>query len=106
MQELSALAKKDPEFYKYLQENDRELLDFKTVGPSAAGEDESMDENEESDEAEKEEEIPLLTSQIIRGWQKAILEVSRVQLPTISQGVDQVDILTSTVPFAPSANYL
>lgn len=27
-QELDALAKKDPEFFKYLQENDRELLDF------------------------------------------------------------------------------
>lgn len=77
MQELSALAKKDPEFYKYLQDNDRELLDFKTTGPSAGEEDASMDEAEESNEEEKGEEIPQLTSQIIRGWQKGILEVSK-----------------------------
>jgi len=44
---LADLAKKDPEFFKYLKENDAELLDFE------GGEDDDEDEDEEEVEAPK-----------------------------------------------------
>ena len=42
--ELSKLAEKDPEFYKYLQENDQELLDFNLDDAAPREEDEEEDE--------------------------------------------------------------
>lgn len=67
--ELSKLAEKDPEFYKYLQENDRELLNF---NPNAV-----QDRDEDMSDAEDEESkaIPALTKDILQKWQKALLEV-------------------------------
>ncbi|MCJ1233439.1 Nucleolar Complex 2 protein [Varicellaria rhodocarpa] len=38
-EDLDALAQKDPEFYKYLQENDAELLDFAPEDTNLAGSD-------------------------------------------------------------------
>lgn len=94
MADLQALAERDPDFFKYLQENDAELLDF---DPNAAGEaDDSEDESEgeeESEDDESEDEgkgkkgkgkekekvdkpTPVLTSEIIKKWQRSLLEVS------------------------------
>lgn len=70
MHDLSKLAEKDPEFYKYLQENDKELLKF---DPGDAVDDEI--EGEEDVEMEGET-LPILTKDILRGWQKALLDVS------------------------------
>ncbi|KAA1466846.1 Noc2-domain-containing protein [Dentipellis sp. KUC8613] len=70
LQELSKLAEKDPEFYKYLQENDRELLDF---DPTAAVED-SDEEGEDEDVEMDEGKTPVLTKQILQKWQKALLD--------------------------------
>ena len=67
MNELSKLAEKDPEFYKYLQENDRELLDF---DPGAL-----QEEDEGEDEEMAEEKTPVLTKDILQKWQKALLKV-------------------------------
>lgn len=75
MLELAQLAEKDPEFYKYLQENDRELLEFTATqdgGDNMDDEDSVMDEDE--DEAEIGEELPILTTSILKTWQKALLE--------------------------------
>lgn len=73
VQELSKLAEKDPEFYKYLQEHDRELLEF---DPSAVDGDED-EEDEDVDDMDTEK-VPILTKQILQKWQKALLEVGLI----------------------------
>lgn len=61
-QDLAQLAEKDPEFYKYLQENDQELLHF------GQGEDEEEDEVKEEEGDER-----LLTMDMLQQWQKSLL---------------------------------
>ncbi|EJD52613.1 Noc2-domain-containing protein [Auricularia subglabra TFB-10046 SS5] len=72
--ELEQLKAKDPEFYEYLKKNDQELLDF---DPSAAPEAEPEDEDEAMDEDgddEQEVKAPVLTKDILKKWQKSLLE--------------------------------
>ena len=75
--ELSKLAEKDPEFYKYLQDNDQELLEF---DPEDAVDE---DEEDEEDVEMESETLPILTKDILRGWQKALLDAS---LPCVDLG--------------------
>jgi nucleolar complex protein 2 len=70
VQDLAKLAERDPEFFKYLQENDKELLDF---GREEANEDEEGSEEEDISTGNTDH-AQQVTVDLLRRWQKQMLQ--------------------------------
>lgn len=82
-QELKALAEKDPEFYKYLQENDTDLLDFAEksnlaeIDELSGSDDDAGDTKTGKKKKQKEEVMPAsgeVTIETIKKWTEAMKE--------------------------------
>lgn len=84
--DLDALAEKDPEFYKYLKENDAELLDFKEDADLAEVDRLSKEESpkkkkrknkdkpEEQDEESQDEDQSNVTIGMVQKWRVSMSE--------------------------------
>jgi nucleolar complex protein 2 len=82
---MKDLEKKDPEFFKYLKENDRDLLEFGGEGKGKEKvSDDDVDMEDEDDEEEDEEEgdeemverkKTSVTMKMLRQWQEGMLKV-------------------------------
>lgn len=76
--DMENLKETDPDFYKYLQSNDKKLLDFEAVNPmDAISDDESGDEDEEEVVEQPEEETKAdkrrqITKSTVASWDKSL----------------------------------
>ncbi|QLQ81492.1 hypothetical protein HG537_0F02530 [Torulaspora globosa] len=80
VQNMAELSEKDPEFYQYLKENDKELLDFSGTNPldgidenesEAEDERDTREVDERSQGAEETEKIEI-TLKLVRQWKKQL----------------------------------
>eukprot|EP00854_Cymbomonas_tetramitiformis_P003913 gene3913-4876_t len=82
--QLKSLEEQDPEFFKYLQENDQDLLNWDesdeeeedpaTEAAPGAGTEDAMEEEEASEPARAGKERGVLTTKMVTEWCKAAKE--------------------------------
>lgn len=75
-EDLTKLAEKDPEFFKYLQENDQGLLDFNPENPMDAISDGEEDGPEQHDQEIASDEKIEVTYKMVKDWTKKLEEPS------------------------------
>jgi nucleolar complex protein 2 len=96
---MKDLEKKDPEFFKYLKENDGDLLEFgngKQVEEDDEDEDVEMGEDDEEEEDEEEEEEGAeevekktsVTVKMVRQWQEGMIKVSLTSYVHLAVGFE------------------
>ena len=87
-EEEEDMGQKDPEFYKYLEENDKDLLDFAGTNPldgidsQDEGEDAERNSNieEKSEQMELEKEKIELSLKLVRKWKKQLHDSPSLKL--------------------------
>ena len=73
--QLASLAEKDPEFYKYLQDNDAELLDFDEDDDLAAVDDLSDSEPRSKKQKVEDSDTPIdVTLAMVQKWKSSLEE--------------------------------
>lgn len=95
LRELAQLAEKDPEFFKYLQENDKELLEFDPSKlPKASGSEDGEDDGDV--EMEDQESLKTLTTAVLKKWQRALLEACVSLVHVLPHSLNPAAKLTSS----------